>query len=461
MFLDLPVDIKLAIYAFLAPEDILALNQTCRGLHAFGCLDYVWHQVTIDLPLDLPLKRGIKSLTSAELQPIVVKALQLERNWRGHPGRPRKLHQMQSCDAIVNQMQPLGSEWLVTLLRLPTTFQLCIWSLKDDKCHRIAETPTALYFHAALQSEFKGTVAFIQFDGIEHLNIYSIHLPRKLGDKCSIRLCRGISRSKEHGRFFDVQVCGNLVAAGVARFPDPVSDPSYEMLLVNTTSDARWLFRPGMPSNIERLRFRVLPDRVMVIGVKQRSTLVTSIYALPPSILGRGDERTFTSGIEAEEAAVLTSHHESAPSPLGDDLHIPTSTTANSSWFPVIIFPDFFHQNRAGYVFNVPSGPLPAQLSPAMMTQAFRTRAKTSANVVCLGTTGRRAIWLQRRWDTDEFELMRGTFSRTEAPKVQPLLPKHVALPFETQSCLSLAFDEALGRVYVGLTTGGLYILEF
>lgn len=85
----------------------------------------------------------------------------------------------------------------------------------------------------------------------------------------------------------------------------------------------------------------------------------------------------------------------------------------------------------------------------------------TSAEIVCLGKTGRRVIWLERKWDTDEFRLMKTTLDPGQPlARVDMLLAKHLALPFRPQACSSLGFDEGSGRVCLGLHTGELYILE-
>lgn len=142
-------------------------TQTCRVLHALGCLDVVWHQVTVDLPLDLPLKKDIKTLTSSEIQAIVIKALRLERNWCGCPGRPRQLLQIQR-DVVIYQMQPLGSQWLVTLTRSQLAFRLSIISLTVDLCYRIADChAVAMSFFADLQSESAGLIVTTEFDGMQ------------------------------------------------------------------------------------------------------------------------------------------------------------------------------------------------------------------------------------------------------------------------------------------------------
>ncbi|KAH0585122.1 hypothetical protein H2248_008381 [Termitomyces sp. 'cryptogamus'] len=242
LFLKLPVDIILKIISLLSIEDILSLKQTCRVLHALGCLDVVWHQITVDIPLDLPFNKDIKTLTSSEIQAIVIKALRLEHNWCGYPGRPRQLLQIQR-DVIVHQMQHLRSQWLVTLTRSQLAFQLSIISMKDDFCYRIADChAAAMSFFAVLQSESAGMIVTIEYDGMqtEHLNIYSFTLPHKQGDCCSTRLIHSIVRHTSEGTFSDIQICGDIVVASIARFMDLISPPSYELFFINIVTNVRW-----------------------------------------------------------------------------------------------------------------------------------------------------------------------------------------------------------------------------
>lgn len=98
----------------------------------------------------------------------------------------------------------------------------------------------------------------------------------------------------------------------------------------------------------------------------------------------------------------------------------------------------------------------------AMPVHVFSTPASAASDIVCLGRTGHRSVWLERRWDTDTFTLMKATFSPEgkRAAVVARLLSGHFTLPFETFSIQSMAFDEGTGRVSLGLHTGELYILD-
>jgi hypothetical protein len=84
----------------------------------------------------------------------------------------------------------------------------------------------------------------------------------------------------------------------------------------------------------------------------------------------------------------------------------------------------------------------------------------TSAPVVCVGVTGRRAVYQERHWEREEVKLMRLSHS-SAGSMAGVLVPPHPALPFTPAACHSLAFDEVTGRLCVGLETGELYILDY
>lgn len=126
-----------------------------------------------------------------------------------------------------------------------------------------------------------------------------------------------------------------------------------------------------------------------------------------------------------------------------------------------LLFHSAFHQHTGkGYTFHYPSNPA-RHLTVGVPMQKFLTPVSASPDLVTLGGSGRRAVWRERRWDTDEYRFMKGAFLPIgESPLVEELLPRHLALPFDPQTCQSLAFDEATGRVCLGFHTGELYILD-
>lgn len=205
--------------------------------------------------------------------------------------------------------------------------------------------------------------------------------------------------------------------------------------------------------HIGKLKFRVFPNRIVLVGVGTgNDALAIRVYALPSTMI---------SGIGLNEAISesLISEYD-LQFAFGFDFHIsgdPITTKPNH--LSIIVFPVFRQTKGKGYTFNLPLNSPILQIRPKIITQPFCMQPKTSVDMACIGETGRRAVWLQHRWDTDEFELMKGSFSMAGS-KVVSLLPRHLALPFEANACVSLSFDEAAGRVCVGLHTGELYILD-
>ena len=148
-------------------------TQTCRGLHAFGCTDYVWHQIAVDLPLDLPPRCDVKSLPGSHLQRVIMKAMQLERNWLRKSSSIRHCRQIPLTPGdVMHQMQILRPRWLVGLSRSQSVSQISVWGLGDmEGDNRLLASlkirQSAVKFSATLQTESKAVIAVIESDGSE------------------------------------------------------------------------------------------------------------------------------------------------------------------------------------------------------------------------------------------------------------------------------------------------------
>lgn len=91
----------------------------------------MWHQLKVDLPLDLPPNGDTNSLSSTQLQSTVIRALRLEHSWRKVSPVRKLTRVLHAYGNIVYQMQLLGSHWLVTLSRVAKSVNLSIWYLGD------------------------------------------------------------------------------------------------------------------------------------------------------------------------------------------------------------------------------------------------------------------------------------------------------------------------------------------
>lgn len=232
---------------------------------------------------------------------------------------------------------------------------------------------------------------------------------------------------------------------------------------------------------MERVRLKLSSDRVILVGVENNKMLMIRDYGLPLSILSDGPYRNdsattvfpFAAHLPADidDTDVIIPDRNAIQFPNGFDFHLSTeSANGVSAFMPIVVFPSLIvPMGGLGYTINFPfslSTPkkeLTQETSSTVQIpmQQFSTPARTSADIVCVGKTGRRAVWMQRRWDNDEFEFMKATFSSSgESVMAIPLLPKHTPLPFEPHACQSLALDEAVGRLYISVNTGDLFILD-
>lgn len=221
----------------------------------------------------------------------------------------------------------------------------------------------------------------------------------------------------------------------------------------------------------------------VTIEIDSRSLLVR-IHKLPPSMDLNEKRRTITWSQKLAELSELEPpirEYQTRQMMRSFDYHLSEnaelcSTTPGSTRLSFISFnshSDNAYDPGVGYIYTteldfsprVQDTPDPESESPPLQRihdHKFSTTADTAVGYVCVGTSGRRAVWLQRSWDTDEFKLMKLSFSRDEIrPQARPLIPKYLALPFLTQACQALAFDEVTGRVCIGLDTGDIYVLDF
>jgi len=151
-------------------------TQTCRVLHALGSDDYLWHKIvpTIRIPLQIPADVDINSLSGAELQKIVIKAIKLERNWRRPTSRITRMTPVlqETSNVPIDEMRLLpGARWLVTAQRnrplggFSTTISL--WCLEDlGAVYRSAQIEiTGTYRDFAITSHPDGSSVSLAIGG--------------------------------------------------------------------------------------------------------------------------------------------------------------------------------------------------------------------------------------------------------------------------------------------------------
>lgn len=105
---------------------------------------------------------------------------------------------------------------------------------------------------------------------------------------------------------------------------------------------------------------------------------------------------------------------------------------------------------------------LPARfgLAPNIPTRLVRLgfKSTTVVDLMSVGRSGKRAVWLERTVETNEYRLMKTTFESDASSS--PLLPPGMVLPFKLETCTALFLHEAKGQVLLGSYTGHVYILS-
>lgn len=155
---------------------------------------------------------------------------------------------------------------------------------------------------------------------------------------------------------------------------------------------------------------------------------------------------------------------------MADMLHVPrvltstipvtmfdiTGASGLSAWGYTIHYPFDLHTN------GIPDG-------KESTSVWIPCRDATSQQLVHIGTTGRRMVWIEHELETGRNRLMKFQLAsedwedRSGKSRVVHglLLPREPNLPFTLSACNSLAFDEVSGRLCLAFYDGGLHILDF
>ncbi|KIK63053.1 hypothetical protein GYMLUDRAFT_41364 [Collybiopsis luxurians FD-317 M1] len=304
----------------------------------------------------------------------------------------------------------------------------------------------------------------------EILRIY--HIPLRRGnhiDNNKTFLISRITTDKVPGSIFDAHICGETISCLIARFSNNLA--TYYILFLDTKSGKYFTVDFDVPQSA--LRVRLFPDSFLVLaGFENNKSLFIRLHNVAGLLQSLNDLPMGHHSLASVALGGPCAEYSSSTNPplllLGRDREYELSNNSNSSTIAAIDFcggmTDYFlrfpiHSDENGvtryqeqgevrtYSFNRPGG-------------AFAT-----PGLVSFGGTGRRAVWIERRLnfnDVTTCTLVKGTFpSDLPGPvDVGLLQPEHMAFPFELDTCQSTALDEVRGRVYLGLYTGEVYVLD-
>lgn len=98
-----------------------------------------------------------------------------------------------------------------------------------------------------------------------------------------------------------------------------------------------------------------------------------------------------------------------------------------------------------------------------LQAKSFSVQKESNVTLTQLGRTGHRAVWIERNLESDDVCLVKFTSNSDNAspPEVSVLLPPQPGLPFKPRDCRAIAFDDAIGRLCLGLYSGELYVLDY
>jgi hypothetical protein len=122
----------------------------------------------VDLPLDLPSDRVAGTLSSSQLQRVIIKALRLEHNWRNDVSYIRQCRKLPiPDDVLVSQMQLVMPNCLVYLSR----HQISVWNI-EHAGYLVASLKThstAVMFSAAAQTDSEEIIVAVVEYGCDAL----------------------------------------------------------------------------------------------------------------------------------------------------------------------------------------------------------------------------------------------------------------------------------------------------
>ncbi|KAH9928306.1 uncharacterized protein B0H18DRAFT_254307 [Fomitopsis serialis] len=510
----LPEDILLEVASHLSVFDVLSLKQTCRTLYAFGSTDYLWHRIVqrIDIPLDLPPDTPLSALAHYELQPIVLKALRLEANWRRRPPRLKTLRLLprDTQGQYVDQMHFVqGGRWLLTVQRNRQRGRpgshLEVWSLEDEPYAIANVDTTGLYRTAVMELKEANqsitlAVGYQTDDLAEVVAVYSVpfrdrseflfYTAPTLTPTTTLRVSPHPSVKWQSAKFIHQLSLsdGRLVVSVV----DPTGQTGMSLLqvcLMDIKSRvSRWLDPKYLRVRLSRQcpdpsHTNLSPQRFSDVSVKihahnghllllgpARQSITLRVYAMPPSLLPKLSSDTcdpanafLDLGPPISEYEQPLRHH----SQFQDIIHVSPPSAASISALVVCSFHDT--SPRVGQVTRFPLPPGPAAVRGPRLPGAsrdFSMPSHVSAQLAQVGPSGR-AVWVEHDWEAQKKRFMRFQMRRDEwdgagvPAAVGALLPPDVALPFLPDTVHSLAFDEVTGRVCLGLFNGDIYVMDF
>ena len=220
---------------------------------------------------------------------------------------------------------------------------------------------------------------------------------------------------------------------------------------------------------------KIVPPFLIIVAASS-DTLQISI--VPLSVISKGGH--LESPLESRQKMHDLPDFFHVSTPLVDFYDICISDNVNFGPFnpatslSLIAFPTLsrleMRQNKKALHLRFSLGPTASELRDSYTTPPIQLEKSSPFDITVgsypehaqLGSTGRRAVWLEQSLKSDYVKLLRLNFDPLDSsPSVEVLLPPDPQLPFKPSFFHALAFDETTGRLSVGLYNGAVYIIDY
>ncbi|KAI0342760.1 hypothetical protein BDW22DRAFT_1484327 [Trametopsis cervina] len=491
---DLPDDILLQVVLYLSVRDLLSLKQTCRVLHAFGSMDYVWHRITedSDLLLNIPYDTSVIDLSADELQRLTVDAIRLQANWRSHtPKLTRMVSLPTTSDALFEHLQfTPGGRWLLAIQGRYRRFEgrnyaiVSLWSLDDLKATRCVvqfelagkyRASDVVLHHEDEAATFAVAVNHDNHDFIEvrtfSLQDDFIHLSQISKSPSASRRIElpPLSRSSHNVSITSLSVSDKAIVASVTILGADGDDFSRVLFTRRDKGPVRWMSSESA-NPIHPALTRLRGNSIIVFGHSAEG-FVCRTYGLPLNVNSDGPVPNTQlsangSSDSLSEWGPLLSQSTCSQTNLRNLFPDPHTIPLASNRELAFMLTTGSAAHLMQFHLGSERGPLATEYS-TVKSFPLLLQQDSSVRLLGVGSSGRRAVWMEYNMETTRswlmrLEVLRDNQSNGRDARVLKgvLLPPDPPLPFSIDACHSLAFDEATCRLALGLWDG-LHIIDF
>lgn len=263
-----------------------------------------------------------------------------------------------------------------------------------------------------------------------------------------------------------LSVWENMLVATVAVIA-PEQEITSRILLADTRAGpAKWMLDgPDQPIPLPQAR---LTNHRMVVFGYLRQDFVVRIYGLP-ALLTKHASFADPDRLSQEEyfddvawGLLIAQHSYPLGNSMMDTVHIPPVST---DFLTIMVFNEADPSQPSARVVRFPLIAEQGLPKPPVVCTRVPLPLDSSIRAVSIGTTGRRAVWMEHNLETTRSRLMKLELGGTQESSPELfhgiLLPPDPPLPFSTDFCHSLAFDEATCRLCLGLFDGRLHVVDF